>query len=221
MGKFFYGYLSERRANPREDILSDLAQATFPNGETPEIEELVRLATFLFGAGQDTSAKLISNATRFLCEIPELQDQVRSDLSLVPDLIEEVLRLEGSSKNTFRLARRKTKIGDVEVPAGKRVVLAMAAANRDPRRWESPDELKLGRPRIKEHVAFGRGAHVCAGAPLGRAEARVMLECLLKKTSSITLDESKHGPKGARRLDYEPSFVVRGLTNMHVKLAPR
>src|SRR5439155_15434856 len=93
-------------------------------------------------------------------------------------------------------------------------------ANRDPRRWEHPQALVLDRPRIKEHVAFGRGKHVCAGAPLARVEVRVILEKFVEHTSNIALDEAVHGPRGARNLDYEPSFIIRGLANLHLKLTP-
>jgi cytochrome P450 len=220
MGRYFAGYVYDRRQNPRADILSELANATYPDGTTPDAMEIVKLSTFLFGAGQDTSAKLLGNAMRFIVDQPGLQDQLRSDPSLIPQLIEEVLRLEGSTKQTARLARRDTQIGDLKIPAGTKVLLALSAANRDPRRWEEPGALMLDRPRIKEHVAFGRGKHVCAGAPLARVEVRIILEKFLEYTSSIDLDEAKHGPRGNRNLEYEPSFIIRGLAELHLKLTP-
>jgi len=131
-----------------------------------------------------------------------------------------VLRIEGSTKQTARLARRDTRIGDLEVPAGTKLLLALSAANRDPRRWDEPQALVLKRPRIQEHVAFGRGKHVCAGAPLARVEVRVILEKFLEHTANIDLDEAKHGPRGARNLEYEPSFIIRGLAELHLKLTP-
>jgi cytochrome P450 len=181
----------------------------------------VRLATFLFGAGQDTSAKLLGNSMRFITETPGLQQQLRDNRELLPAFIEEVLRLEGSSKVSFRVARRKTKIGDMEIPAGKKLVVAFAANNRDPRRWDDPEQFKLDRPRIKEHLAFGRGAHVCIGAPLARAEVRVILDRFLEHTSEITLSEQAHGKPDNRNLEYEPSFIVRGLAKLYLELKPR
>jgi cytochrome P450 len=71
-----------------------------------------------------------------------------------------------------------------------------------------------------EHVGFGRGKHVCAGAPLARVEVRILLEKLLRHTSKIEIDESRHGPPGARTFDYEPSFIIRGLNELHLKLTP-
>jgi cytochrome P450 len=99
-------------------------------------------------------------------------------------------------------------------------MIALAGANRDPDRWEDPQAFVLKRPRAMEHLGFGRGAHVCVGAPLARAELRILLEQLLTHTSDIGLAEEQHGPRGARRLDYEPSFIIRGVETMHVTLKP-
>ena len=104
---------------------------------------------FMFGAGQDTSAKLLGNSMKYLVERPELQDHLRADPSLIPAFLEEVLRIEGSTKQTARLARKDTQIGDVHIPAGTRILVALSAANRDPGRWENPNELILNRPKIK------------------------------------------------------------------------
>jgi len=220
MGTYFYQYVTDRRENPRDDMLSELSNATYPDGSTPDALEIVRLATFLFAAGQDTSAKLLGNTVRHIIEEPGLQQRLRDDPSLIPKLLEEVLRLEGSTKATFRLARRDTRIGAMEIPAGTRVLVSLAAANRDPRRWESPQELRLDRERAREHLGFGRGKHVCAGAPLARVEVRIILERLLAHTSDIDLSEERHGPRGSRKLEYEPSFIIRGLEALHLTLKP-
>ena len=220
MGGYFVGYVADRRENPRGDVLSELSNATYPDGTTPDELEIVRLATFLFGAGQDTSAKLLGNAMRFIIDEPGLQQELRADPSLIPAMLEEVLRLEGSTKMTARLARKDSRIGDLAVKAGTRIMLALAAGNRDPRRWDDPEAFRLHRPKIREHLAFGRGPHVCAGAPLARVEVRILLEKLLEMTSWIDLDEQRHGPAGQRNLDYEASFIIRGLAEMHLKLTP-
>ncbi len=221
LAEYFVRYIQDRRDNPRADILTEFANAKFPDGTTPDLMETVFAAVFLFGAGQDTSAKLIGNGLRYIVESPPLQRTLRADRSLIPGFLEEVLRLEGSSKITSRLALRNTRIGDVEIPAGTKVLLALAAANRDPRRWDDPGDLKLDRPKVREHLAFGRGAHTCIGAPLARAEVRVILDRLFDHTSDIRLSEAHHGSAADRRLTYEASFIVRGLENLHLELTPR
>lgn len=221
MAKYFIDYVTDRRANPRNDILSELANAKFPDGSTPDAMEIVRLSTFLFAAGQDTSAKLLGNAMRYIVDEPGLQEQLRSNPALILSMLEEVLRLEGSSKATTRLVRRDIKVGGVELPAGSKVMLSLAAANRDPRRWEDPARFKMNRPGVREHLAFGRGAHTCAGAPLARTEVRIVLEKLLAQTSHIEIDAARHGPRGNRAYDFEPSFIIRGLLSLHITCTPR
>ena len=216
----FYRYISERQAAPRGDILTELAQAEYSDGTRPSMMDLMTLGVFMFGAGQDTSAKLLGNSMRYITDVPGLQDQLRADPSLIPAMLEEVLRLEGSTKQLSRLARRDTKIGDLPVKAGTKVLMLIGAANRDPDRWERPNDFILNRPKIKEHIGFGRGKHVCAGAPLARVEVRVILEKFLEMTSRIDLDEAKHGPAGNRRFDFEPSFIIRGLSELQVKFTP-
>lgn len=219
MGSYFTGYIMDRRANPKPDILTEFAQAKYSDGTTPELLDLVQLGMFLFGAGQDTSAKLLGNAMKFILSEPGLQQRLRADPSLIPALLEEVLRLEGSTKQTARVARKDTTLAGIPIPAGTRLLVSLSAANRDPRRWENPDALVLDRPRIKEHVGFGRGKHVCAGAPLARVEVRVIFEKLLEHTSWIELDPDFH-PGGVDDLDYEASFIIRGLADMHLILHP-
>jgi len=220
MAGFFMTYMTERRANPQDDVMTELALAKFPDGSTPDVIEAVKNAMFLFAAGQDTSAKLIGNAMRYVAENPGMQDLLRNDRSQIGPFLEEMLRLEGSTKATFRVASRKTRIGDMDIPAGKKVIVAMSAANRDPRRWDNPNDFVLNRPRIKEHLAFGRGAHTCAGAPLARAEVAVLFDRFLEHTREIRLSEAHHGPSGARTIDYEPSYIIRGLANLNVEFVP-
>lgn len=220
MGGYFHKYIQARIDNPQDDILSEIAHTPYPDGTKPKLEDLINLSTFMFGAGQDTSAKLIGNAMRFIIDEPGLQDRLRADPSLIPAMMEETLRLEGSSKITARLARKDTIIGGVPIPAGTKVAIALAVISRDPKRWENPNQFILGRPRIKEHLSFGRGAHTCAGAPLARTEVRVLFEKFFEHTSHIDLDAATHGPRGARKLDFEPSFIVRGLEKLQVTLEP-
>jgi cytochrome P450 len=174
----------------------------------------------MFGAGQDTSAKLIGNAMRFVIDEPGLQDRLRQDRKLIAPMLEEVLRLEGSSKITARLARRDAVVAGTKIPAGTKIAIALAVISRDPRRWENPNDFVLNRPRIKEHLSFGRGAHTCAGAPLARVEVRVLMEKFFEHASHIDLNAVSHGSRGERRLDFEPSFIVRGLSKLDLTLSP-
>jgi len=216
----FGQYVEDRRAHPREDILTHLASATYDDGSLPEVDVIVRTATFIFGAGQDTSARMLAAALRIVAEDSEIQEQLRADRTLIPAFIEEVLRLESPTMSDFRMARVATTLGGVDIAAGTTVMIHPGAANRDGSRFERPTECLLGRSNVREHIAFGRGAHSCPGGPLARAEGRVTLERFLDRTSDISLSEAHHGPGGQRRFHYDPTFIVRGLSNLHLVFTP-
>jgi cytochrome P450 len=214
---YFARYVEDRRREPRADVLTGLALATYPDGSTPEVTAVVRTATFLFAAGQETSARLLATAMRYLCEYPDLQDELRAHRDRIPNFVEEALRIESPVKADFRLARRATTVGGVDVQPGTPVMLLNGAANRDPRRFECPAEFRLERPNAREHIAFGRGPHSCPGAPLARAEGRISIERILDRTRDLRLSEEHHGPVTARHFEYEPTWVLRGLRQIHIE----
>lgn len=220
MGMRLYQYLAERRAQPRADVLTDLALARYSDGTLPDLGDVAGLATFLFAAGQDTTVRLFTAALKYLAEDADLQARVRVDRSLISNLIEEALRLEGAVKGNFRLSKVPVKVGELDLPPGTHVMQLLAAANRDPQRFERPDELDLDRRNSKEHLSFGRGIHACPGAPLARIEAKVTLERLLERFAEIRIDEDFHGPADARRFEYEPTYMFRGLTALHLRVTP-
>ena len=214
----FTEYVEDRRENPRHDVLTGLATATFPDGSTPEVLDVVRIAANLFAAGQETTVRLLSSAVKLIGEGPELQGQLRANRELIPNFIEETLRMESPVKGDFRLSRVPTTVGGVDVPAGTTVMLVNAGANRDPRHFEDPSTFKMDRANARTNLAFGRGIHTCPGSPLARAEARISLERLLDRTSEIRISESAHGTPEARTYRYVPTFILRGLTELHIEL---
>ena len=217
---YFRQYVSERLRDPRKDVLTELTTVKFPDGSTPTAENIAWLAAFLFGAGQDTTARLLPASMRILGERPDLQELLRHEHHRIPDFIEEVLRIDSPVKCNFRLARVPTTLGGLDIQPGTTVAIFLGAANRDPRRFECPTEFRFDRPKAKEHLGFGRGAHTCAGAPLARAEVRVSLERLLDRLGDIRVSEEMHGPSGARRYSYEPTYLLRGLQQLHLNFTP-
>jgi cytochrome P450 len=216
----FTNYLQERREHPRGDMMSDLANAKFSDGTVPELPIVVRLAKFLFGAGQDTSARLMAASFKILGECPHLQQRLRAEPAHIVNFVEETLRLESPAKALSRLARATTSIGGVTIPAGTVTTIGLGAANRDPRHFEQPDQFDLDRRNVRDHIAFSRGAHACPGAPLARLEARITLEHFLKRTSDIRISQREHGAPGARRYQYDPTYLLRGLSALHIEFTP-
>ena len=179
-------------------MLTGFATARFPDGSLPEVADVVRVAANVFSAGQETTVRLLSAAIKMLAEQPELQAQLRSDPGRIPNFIEEALRIESPVKGDFRMARVKTAVGGVEVPAGAILMVVNGAANRDPRRFEAADTFDPDRANARHHLTFGRGPHTCPGAPLARAEARVGIERLLARTTDIRISERVHGAGATR-----------------------
>ncbi|HYB80128.1 MAG TPA: cytochrome P450 [Mycobacterium sp.] len=213
----FSGYIADRRERPREDVLTGLATATYPDGSIPPMLEVVRPATFLFAAGQETVTKLLSSAVQVLGDQPQLQERLRADRNLVGPFIEEALRMQSPTKVDFRLARKTTTLGGVPIKAGTILMLCLGAANRDPRKFENPNEFRIDRKNVREHIAFGRGIHTCAGAPLARVEGQVTINRLLDRTRDIVISAAKHGAPSNRQYRYEPTFLMRGLTELHIE----
>ena len=213
----FAGYLGERRRRPRADVLSGMATAVYPDGSTPELLDVVKPATFLFAAGQETVTKLLSSAVQTLGDRPEFQPILRENPERIPNFIEEALRIQSPTKVDFRLARKTTTLGGIRIPAGTVLMLCLGAANRDPRKFEDPHEFRADRKNVREHIAFGRGIHTCAGAPLARVEGVVTVRRLLDRMCDITISEVDHGPVDDRRYSYEPTFLLRGLTALNIE----
>ena len=232
VGKDLFGLIARRRLGghpllrplrallAHEDILNELAQATYPDGSKPSLVDLTGLAAFLFGAGQDTTNRLLANGFKVIATRPDIQAELRANPARIEDFIEELLRYDGSVKSGGRICQKTTTLGGVEIKAGTPILMSHMAANRDPERFENPGVFDMDRPRIKEHLAFGRGAHTCIGAPLARREVATSIERLLARMGNIRLSEAHHGPESARRFEYEPTYVLRALKSLHLEFDP-
>jgi cytochrome P450 len=155
-----------------------------------------------------------------LAERRDLQDRLRADRELIPNFIEEMLRFESPLRAQFRMAKVRTNIGGVELPAGSTMLLLPGAANRDPRKFADAGTFDPERENAIYHLAFGHGIHHCAGAHLARAEGKVTINRLLDLTSSFSIAEASHGPADARRWDYLPTYFLRGLQRLDLELTP-
>lgn len=220
MKERFDSYLRDRQANPRGDLMSELVRSRLKDGSEPEFDVLSGLARFLFGAGQDTTSRLIAMAVLLLADDPALQDRLRGEPGRIKDLIEECLRFESPVKVSYRLALEDTKVGNVHVPAGTIVAVSLMGANNDPAKFGNPHAFDIDRPLLRDHMGFGRGAHGCLGAPLGRMEARIAVERLLARTSIIRLSEQHHGPPGNRTFRFEPTYSFRSLADLFIAFDP-
>jgi cytochrome P450 len=191
--EYMAGILAQRRREPREDLISELAQAEL-DGERLSDEEIFSFLRLLLPAGVETTYRATGNLLFSLLSNPEQLDAVRDDRALVAPAIEEALRLETPLLNITRLATRDTEISGTPIPAGSTVMLMLAAANRDETRFAEPDRYDIFRENPKPHISFGQGPHACIGTHLARLEMRVSLNLLLDRLPRLRLDPDGDDP---------------------------
>jgi cytochrome P450 len=188
-----FGWMSdqlERAGDGGADGILAAVGTAVADGELDLVEGLVIMHTLLSAGGESTTS-LLGNAIHLLAVRPDLQAQLRAEPALVAPFIEEVLRLESPFRHHLRHAPHTTELFGVEIPAGATMLLLWGAANRDPSEYDRPDDVVLDRPTPRHHLAFGRGIHLCVGAPLARLEAQVVLTHFLQRTTHFALDPDR------------------------------
>ncbi|MEH3130134.1 MAG: cytochrome P450 [Mycolicibacterium neoaurum] len=206
------GYITKRfqdaAGSPEDTLLSDLAAAC-ASGTLDELSAQIIMIT-LFSAGGESTASLIGSAAHILATMPDVQRQLRDRPELLGAFIEEVLRYEPPFRGHYRHVLRDTTLAGVPLEADSRLLLLWGAANRDPAKFEYPDQFRLDRDSARGHLAFGKGAHFCVGAALARLEARIVLESLLAHTANVEA-------AGVGR--WLPSLLVRRLERLELAVS--
>lgn len=202
--EYFLGIINERRANPRDDLISALV-AVEEAGDKLSEDEMVVMLRLLLVAGNETTTNLIGNGMLALLRHPEQLHLLRQQPDLMPSAIEELLRYDAPVQTDIRTALEDMELGGKPIRKGQGVLLLIGSANRDPEVYRDPDRLDLTRKEAS-HIVFGRGIHHCIGAPLARLEGRIAFEMLLERFEDIRL------------LADQPSFkdhvVLRGLESL-------
>ncbi|MGO4270155.1 cytochrome P450, partial [Paenibacillus sp. TAF58] len=182
--EYLYPIVLEKRQHPEDDIITDLTKAEL-EGEQLTNEEVVMSAIGLLGAGNETTTSLLSNIFyAILYDQPGLYQELRADLSLVPKLVEEVLRFRFPASMDRRIAQ-DTNVFGPEMKAGQAIVAWIGAANRDESQFASAEIFDIHRPGNQLHLSFGSGPHFCLGAPLARMEANMAITSFVKRFADI------------------------------------
>ena len=197
---YFRELIATRRAQPTEDLLSEMIAAE-DNGERLTEDELIATCVLLLVAGHETTVGLISNAILALLRHPDQLALLRGDPSLAAGAVEETLRYDAPVQMTARVARGGMHIGPIAAPDGALVLVLLAATGRDPRAFDRPDAFDIRRGATG-HLAFAAGPHFCLGAPLARLEAAIALESFARRIQRPELV--------AGSLDYKPNLNLRG-----------
>lgn len=212
MAHYYREVLTSRRREPRDDLISALLAAQV-DGEHLSEEELLGFCILLLLAGNETTTTLLGNALLTLDEHPAAMDELRADPSLIPGAIEEILRYRSPVRLLMRETTREVELSGQRIPAGERVMVWLASADRDEEQFPDPDTFDIRRTPNR-HLAFGYGIHFCLGAPLARLEARIALERMLARWTNI------------RRANQEPlepltSYVLLGLRHLPIAFDQR
>ena len=202
--------ISARRADPKDDIISALAQAEEEGDKLTEREVLIMLRLLLV-AGNETTTNLIGNGMLALLRHPDQLAALREESALIPSAVEELLRFDSPVQVDVRSVLEDCDVNGFRVQRGDNIIALLGAANRDPDRFQAPERLDVRR-REQNHLAFGRGIHHCLGAPLARLEGRVVLETLIERFGSMRLLED--------RPLFRNSVVLRGLHSLPVAAVP-
>jgi cytochrome P450 len=213
---YFRGVIAARRTSPRDDLVTALVHAEVDGHKLSE-DEILGFCALLLIAGNETTTNLLGNAATVLADHPGARAEIVANFSLIPGAIEEVLRFEGPVPTLTRTTTADIEMHGHTISAGEKVLLLLAAANRDPRVFDDADRFDIHR-RGPKHIGFGTGVHYCMGANLARLEAKVALEELLwrfpnyslaSETLSYFNTPSIHGPKALPVRLADPATVTR------------
>ena len=205
--QYMSGFIAERRAHPRNDLISRLIAAE-DNGQVLSEMEIFSTTILLLIAGNETTTNLVGNAVYSLLTHPDQLELLRGEPALMPAAVEELLRFNGPVQATGRVAMQDIEIGGTTVKEGQIAFVLLGSANHDPSKFPDPERLDLRR-NPTDHLAFGDGIHFCLGAPLARAEAQITLGALLERFPKMEL---------AGDPTWGGTFIIRGAKKLPLRV---
>ena len=212
---YFAKKLEERKHDRRDDIISDIVHARL-EGERPlDTAESLSIIQQLLVAGNETTTSAIAEGVLLLIQHPDQLAKLQNDPDLIPNLVEEVLRLSTPTANMWRVCKKDTEVNGIKIPAGSMIQIRYSSADRDERVFERPEAFDVTRGNARQNVAFGYGVHMCIGASLARKEMEVAFRVLLGRMKDIALDCAEDA------LVYPPNVLLRGLATLPITFAPR
>ena len=198
-----------RRRQPQDDFTSVLVSTTDENGEMLSPQQAATVVLNLLFAGHETTTGILGNCFRRMLADQEAWQAIRADRALIPNAVEEVLRLDSSVIAWRRRAADATELDGVSIPAGANLLLLLGSGNRDPDVFPDPDRFDIRRPNAKDHLSFGHGAHLCLGRQLARLQAKIVLEELSARFPTMRL-------RPGVKLEFAPNVSFRGPLSLPV-----
>jgi cytochrome P450 len=212
--RYYAAVADDRRASPRDDLITEMVMARDESGR-PLLSDhqIVTHIMELIAAGNDTTANLMGHTVLFLDETREQVEELRCDPSLWPNAVEEGLRRRGSSVMNFRLTTRDVELGGIAIPAGSVIGVMFACAGHDETHFPNPRAFDIHRANASSHLSFGKGRHVCMGAPLARVLARNGLQTLYERIPDLRVVPGQ-------TLEYVPTYTAVTLKRLDVEWSP-
>jgi cytochrome P450 len=207
---YFVDVIERRRVDPQDNIISDLAHAQIDEGRLLNHAELLSILQQLLVAGNETTTSAIAGGVLHLVDHPEERERLQADPSLIPNAVEEILRMETPSCGLWRVVKADAEVNGVQIPAGSMLMVRFASANRDEAVFEQPERFDVCRRNAEDNLAFGQGVHFCVGAQLARKEMTVAFTELLRRTTNWRLTPGRNN-----RLHW-PNMILRGLQQLHI-----
>jgi cytochrome P450 len=210
--------IADRRAEPRDDMISDLSNSTIKHADGERlmsVEELLSMIEQFLVAGNETTTSATAGGMLSLIQLSDQMQKLLDEPGMIDNAVEEILRLESPSAGLWRVVTKDTELQGVAIPKGSLLQLRYAAANRDERVFDNSEQLDVCRKNAGDHIAFGYGTHFCPGAFLGRKEMQVAFARLLHRLTNIQLAEGKND------LTHWPNTVLRGLKELHITFEAR
>jgi cytochrome P450 len=212
--KYFVDVIEDKRANPTEDVISDLVHADLSEeGDDRKMnyEELLSILQQLLVAGNETTSHTLTAGLYFLLQNPDQMEALRNDPSLAENFVEETLRYLSPTNNMWRVATANTEISGVPIKKNDLILIRFGSGNRDACKFSNPDQFDLKRENASDHLAFSAGIHTCIGAQLARKELQTAFPILLKRLKNIRLDPDNN------QLTFLPSILMRGVMALNIE----
>lgn len=204
MNRYMLDQVRIRRQEPRDDLLTTIANGTDREGRPLSDAETLSMIQQILVAGNETTTNSMSASLLYLAENPQVQESLRAHPELIPRFVEEMLRLSTPLQGAMRFAIEDVEIEGVSIPAGSPIFVSLASANRDECKFEDAEAANTGRRNAGAHLTFGSGSHHCLGAELARLEMREAIRLWLERFSHFELNQEQES------IEYPKSFALRG-----------
>jgi cytochrome P450 len=208
---YFAEKIEDRKKQPRDDVLSGIVNSSADGEQPMNVAECLSVLAQILVAGNETTTATLAEGMYLLSQHPDQLELVQKDMTLVPNMVEEMLRLSTPSAQMWRICTQDTELGGVQIPAGATLMIKWFSANRDEMKYVQGETFDVTRDNAKTHIAFGQGVHRCLGSDLARQELIISFNSILSRMTNFRL------PEGEEELQFLPSLLLHGPVDLNIE----